>query len=116
MPRGGKRPNAGRKRFSNAGLVETRQVTLTPERRKRIDAALEPLEKFNEFCHEALDVLPRYRKAIAEIEGMIRGCDISLSSAHGNYADTVKRQRATLEFVLGLLKPPAARRRTGGKT
>lgn len=112
MPRGGRRSNpGGRPPLPDEERRIPRQVGLSVREFRASHDALEPHEEWPDFVREAIAQHPRTRKAIAEIADMIRGCDISLSTAHGNYADTVKRQRATLEFVLRMLKPAEVKRR-----
>jgi hypothetical protein len=103
VTRGGKRPGAGRpKSTTPADRRIPRSIGLTVAEFRASHDALEPHEEWPDFVREALEQHPRTRVAIAEIEDMIRGCDLTLSTAQGNYRKTTETQRRTLEFVLGL--------------
>lgn len=105
-PRGGKRANqTGRPMRAGTPSAYRIDVWLTEAERGELEdeRGEQPIA---DFAREALSTLPRYRIAVAEIESMIAGCDLTLSTAHGNYRKMVEHQRRTLEFVLGLLKQP----------
>ena len=108
MTRGGKRPGAGRpKSTAPTDRRIPRSIGLTVAEFRASHDALEPHEEWPDFVREAIEQHPRTRVAIAEIESMIRGCDLTISTAQGNYRKTTETQRRTLEFVLGLLRKPA---------
>ena len=106
MARGGARPGAGRKPSSSTARRIPHSIGLTVREYRASQDALEACELWPDFVREALEQHPRTRVAIAEIEDMIRGCDLSLVGAQGNYRATIETQRRTLAFVLGLLKQP----------
>ncbi len=110
MPRGGKRPGAGRKPSPSTARRIPHSIGLTVREFRASQDALEPAEPWPDFVREALEQHPRTRVAIAEIEDMIRGCKLTEATAKGESLRTTETQRRTLVFVLGLLKQPKEKR------